>query len=551
MTKELYDFIKSSHDIFDGDLEMKEQALDVFIKAKEMEEENIRPDTYVCDCLFLSDFITDDMEEELYYLSNKFFHSERIVKEYTVIEYLPTQARYNSLEQSCQNMILNVIFSAAKQGDHCARNIFCYLYKTYYKKEYGQLKRFKSISKDDVEALANNWDRDDEEGEKYYKGIVRILTMAQMFNIEIQLDCNIFYLMHAEFYQDLPGVKDIPCMDIKKEKVGEAEGIYFDHFEDVKEVIKAEKKMDRYIKNVLFFMGYHEMYINQYENDPFVNYISTLLILKNTFPNAEIRKEEIPIYATIFRCMEVISTICESTQEIFRRIIPFTNVEANDDKRTKLKYENIFAESVQHNNVEKKDYSYDEKSSEKRDGEKKDVYVEELESLRRKLHLEENRNKQLLDQLQVEKRKEAELSMALFQAEENRKELVAIREYLYKITEIDVPENHAKTEQMKDIIKKYNIVIIGGHENWTNKLRKMFPNWKYVSADATSAINDTIVRFAKKVYFFTDSLGHANYHKFMKAIKQCEVPFGYIHGVNIESNIAYIYRDIEDDKDIN
>lgn len=49
---------------------------------------------------------------------------------------------------------------------------------------------------------------------------------------------------------------------------------------------------------------------------------------------------------------------------------------------------------------------------------------------------------------------------------------------------------------------------------------------------------------AERVYFFTDTMGHSNYYKFMQVVRDHKVPFSYIHGVNIESNIRQIYEEM-------
>ena len=105
-------------------------------------------------------------------------------------------------------------------------------------------------------------------------------------------------------------------------------------------------------------------------------------------------------------------------------------------------------------------------------------------------------------------------------------------------------EETISIEKMKEEIKNMRIVIIGGHPNWTYKVKKAFPDWVFVNPDATGSTDPSIVDKADKVYFFTDIISHSNYYRYMNIVKDRKVNFGYIHGVNIEKNIKQIYLEM-------
>jgi hypothetical protein len=121
------------------------------------------------------------------------------------------------------------------------------------------------------------------------------------------------------------------------------------------------------------------------------------------------------------------------------------------------------------------------------------------------------------------------------------------RLYVYELSQntdevADVTE--PDIEDMKTAIAGLRITIIGGNDNWIKKLKQEFPNWKFVPARVSGTIERSSVQKADKVYFFTDSLGHSNYYKFMQVVREFEVPYGYMHGVSIEANVRQIYRDM-------
>ena len=98
---------------------------------------------------------------------------------------------------------------------------------------------------------------------------------------------------------------------------------------------------------------------------------------------------------------------------------------------------------------------------------------------------------------------------------------------------------------MEEFIQEKKIVIIGGHPNWVNKLRQKFPGWTFLSPKTSGSVDAKLVQNADMVYFFTDTISHSTYGRFIRIVREQQVPFGYIHGINLEANIAQIYEDMK------
>lgn len=128
------------------------------------------------------------------------------------------------------------------------------------------------------------------------------------------------------------------------------------------------------------------------------------------------------------------------------------------------------------------------------------------------------------------------------------KSLTALREFVYNSTEDASPTVNILISEMKKAIVAKRITIVGGNENWVEKLRQEFLNWKFVSASVSSAVDNMSILKAERVILFTDTLGHSNYYKFMQTIQSHHIPFSFLHGVNIERNIIQIYDDIFENK---
>ena len=124
-----------------------------------------------------------------------------------------------------------------------------------------------------------------------------------------------------------------------------------------------------------------------------------------------------------------------------------------------------------------------------------------------------------------------------------RDELIALREYVYK-SELETPQlTEEKLAEMKKVIADKEIVIIGGHINWINKLKQQFPNWMFIHPDSYKNVDGKIFEDKERVYFFTDYLNHASYMKFIAALRGRKVPFGYLGSRNVESMIRQVFED--------
>ena len=133
---------------------------------------------------------------------------------------------------------------------------------------------------------------------------------------------------------------------------------------------------------------------------------------------------------------------------------------------------------------------------------------------------------------------------AIAQNENYMEELITLRNYVYGLSQEAPPIAEDKQEDMKCEIAKKSVIIIGGHINWINKLKKEFPNWRYLDANISRANDSKLVEGADMVYFFTDHLSHGTYGKFVKLVRENRIPFGYMHSVNMESLVRQVFEDL-------
>lgn len=113
---------------------------------------------------------------------------------------------------------------------------------------------------------------------------------------------------------------------------------------------------------------------------------------------------------------------------------------------------------------------------------------------------------------------------------------------MYRMTEA-APESVANTsmEEKEKVLSCYKIAIIGGHDNWTYKLKNKFKNWKFYRPEVTRTIDEKSLQTADYIYFFTDIMSHGSYCRYIKFVREYGLKFGYLHTINIDQiSIRYM-----------
>ena len=169
----------------------------------------------------------------------------------------------------------------------------------------------------------------------------------------------------------------------------------------------------------------------------------------------------------------------------------------------------------------------------------------EISELRRRLHEQEQENRNLREQYQITRKQLKDTQDQLSKYEQYRDELITLRNHVYQESQ-DIPEiPKADLESMQKAIAEHSILIVGGHINWHNRLRQLFPKWKFIDIHHYNTVDVRVVDGVEKVYFFTDYLSHLTYRKMINAIRNKKVEFGYVGNVNVERFVQQVYQDLE------
>ncbi len=314
---------------------------------------------------------------------------------------------------------------------------------------------------------------------------------------------------------------------------------------------------DSFVGDVLNYYGYDRDYVNRsdYHYKGLEKELAkTLALLKWRQPGREHSFKEVQLYSLLMRaaralvgqmdradeyldCMFGIDDRYYEWEDSSRKFKPGntgTVKAVNDDK---VQTSVVFEEKKAVPQAENK-----EAAKRKQRGKEDKILMAEIDRLREKTHRQEKEIQKLYSMYSDAKEKVADYRERQESYADDLKELQALREHVYKYTEEDenvVPD----VKCMEKAIAEKKIVIIGGRDSWTNRLKGRFVEWRFISTDVSGIVDLRIFDGTDYTYFFTDYLSHSTYTGYVKVLRERGLPFGYIHSTNVEKNIVQIFED--------
>lgn len=509
------------------------------------------PDTFGCDRLFAEQFVNDDMWEDFNAIASDFLFNEyKNLLTYDMVSIKNYDTGDISPEDSFIRFVTSLMVNAVNGGSEYAKALVLNLYKTYYRREYKQLKRFSTISRDEVMSLARA-EKGDDMPAFFGANMARILFISKLSGITIKEDCNSIYMALNTYYEKM---RDKNRFDYGDD--GDYEE-YKKNVEIVQQTYNMEKlytldmKMSKFVGNSLRWNGYSEDYAELCDETDFgltERVANTLRILNKSYPSKkDYTEEEIIFYATIFHMIGALTSTSDFCSRNLREIMYGPKAFAGyEEKYCKFNPDDITVREKPKSKTPVMIEIDKPSSNAEAYGEKLEIndYAEEINALRRKIHKLEEDNKELHGKLSETKRLDEENKKLKEDYEALNKETSALRNYVYTLDNTEEDDIDIPVDKLKEDLKDTRVIIIGGHTKWTAKLKKEFPDWIYISPDITGTIDPSIVDKADMVYFFTDLISHTTYNRYMNIVRERNVNFRYIHGVNIEKNIRQIHEDL-------
>jgi len=516
----------------------------------DMKEGKYFTDTSGAEYFFIHGFVTDDMHFDFDAIEADFLRhcADKLGRFAKVQRFFYHSCADSSPYEAHEYTVLGAMLNGAKTGDPYCRALIIYLFRIYYRKEYGQLKRFRKVSALELSGLATNENNDTD---IFLLGILIVLCIQM--DIELDEKCSIWYRFLKKKQEELEAETDAihGTFDFDKELYSECldtvtEWQNRDRAKKGRDSNKAYWAEEKFVSHILQEVGYPRDYVlsSLYRNDGFLlRYTRTLKALRSAFPKRDFSYEEVQKYTHLYDALEALMEVSNKLDMVNEMIFESQALSENAYESFMFDPKKISVPSVKTENGNRSPVvSKSAENDNKNEAVDTAFLLSEMEDLRSRLNRVEYAYNKLKAQYTSANaaRKEAEALLSGFQ--EDREELIALREFAYSL-ESEVPEvKKLSADEMKAAIAEKKYLIVGGHINWVNKMKAEFPGWSYVIQGATSTVNESIVMNKDRIFFFSDHIGHSTYGRFIALAREKGIPFSYIHGVNMEQVIRRIYE---------
>lgn len=525
------------------------ELLDAFVRdMKNHESGNLVPETSGADYFFIRYFITEDMRWDFDRIEEDFVkHCYDKFRDFAKVQwYEQNSIRFSSPEESHCYMVMGLILNGAKAEDEYCKALIRYLFKTYHKSLYKQLKRFSKISADEVISLSEI------DGQMDLGNMAVILTMCSIDNVVLGNSCAVLYDHMEKIRQEYEAEdeEDTQFMEFSDELFEECREQVDRWVEEDEKAhpsfgrqLKTYWKEDEYIAGCLKHLGYPGDYLYRCMQNHLglsIQFTRTLAVLRTVYPKREFSFEEVQKYAHLYSAISALIDVSEELEKVNREMLGLETDYATWEEETFFHPENIVIHKSEA--PKKETHVLTKVARVETDTITKEDYLAEIDALRSKLSQRETEYKKLKMQYAASNsaRKEAEALLSKYQ--NDREELIALREFVYHL-EQEAPEIEAQSlDEMKEAIATKKYVIVGGHVNWVNKLKAEFPGWTYILPSTFKTVDAGVLDHKDMIFFFTDHISHAAYGKFIGIARERKIPFSYLHGVNMEQIIRQIYE---------
>ena len=510
------------------------------------EDQKVSIDPFGCEKIFVAMFIKDKMCDDFNLVIRDFLiHEFANLNNYDNIEYYDVESGDDFPEDAFHKYMLSLMVNAVNGGSEYTKSLLIYLYKTYYRKEYRALKRFSTLSAGELLSLA----KPDGYESMFWENLARILYISKLKGIKIAPDCNFAYgflndfasrvLPKAkyEFYK-ATGDSFKKCCEEVKERF------------NMQEMYRLDAKASKFLGNALKWLGYHPAYVDWCDDNARVTEEDigfALSVFKNTFPDKECSLEELVLYSMIIHAASAATCNNDRTIDIINDLIYGEKSLFYEDFPPDFKPEDVMdCKSIPEQKPQvKADVKPVGKATDKVEY-NEDALLNEIDNLRRKLHKAESDISALRTELANKKKLEGDKDSLREELDSASRELAALKNYVYNLTEDEDTTDDISYVDMKGYLKTLRIVIVGGHTKWVAKMKTEFPDWKFVNPTVSGAADTAIVDKADYVFFFSDTISHSTYYRYLNILRERKIGFGYIHGVNMENGIKQLYRELKE-----
>lgn len=526
----------------------------------------VNPDTYGCNKVFALFFVRCNAKLmiDFPFVFKDFLEHEygnlASYDNYPYIEYIETGK--DAADGILSNLGMNMMMNAVAGGSEYTKALFIYLFKTYHSETYKVLKRFQKLTAKDIETISEFKSKFSNEftDEEFYGlmstslNIAIILYMSKLMGIEIGEDCAFFYILLNAVYAYI--CSDMEIRDVFREELSKD---YPDAFYDTTmkypddEMDWLDESAKKFTEKSLMWTGFTPPRFTgciygddiDYHGVGHIDRATALLLMDKACP--ELKDEEgyypddLMAFATQLLAQSRTTVLLGSVMPYSLLSVMFPKFAGKSDVTVR--------EPILFNAEKIRPAEIKQKTEEKRKVENTDAAIDkaltdQVNELRLRVHMLESENRALRETASSVKPLKAENKALTEKMADLNREAAALRSYMYGLTESDIELTAVDYRTMKKGIAGKKIVIIGGHSNWIQKLQQEFPGWRYIPKGTGSSCDTSAVEDADYVFFFTDTISHSTYYRYLNVLRDKHLKYGYIHGVNIEKNVSHIYHEL-------
>lgn len=169
----------------------------------------------------------------------------------------------------------------------------------------------------------------------------------------------------------------------------------------------------------------------------------------------------------------------------------------------------------------------------------------EIKAQNESILYQKEREKELCQHVEVLEKENQELN---FQTKTHQskslkrnRELIQLRNFVYQLENESAEDSDSMSAAVEEL-QGIKVLVIGGHVNWQQRMKELFPDWRFLSGFQTHFS----IRAMTSVQYFlvhTKMLKHKGYYHLLS---ECDARQNilYCNEVNIERSIQQIYRQL-------
>ena len=523
--------------------------------------------------LFIRDFITEEMEPAFPEIAREFLGKESLLRNESLFKEIPfPYDPEKSVKSLYYETVLGMMLICVQNGSKYAKSVLTEIYKTYYKQEYGVLKKFSSLSSDEL----TDFCRDSEDVEQINSICARIATMCEVMGIGLEDSCEgIIGFINAqekekrELWRRIEAAaQDGTVLEKRSEDRKDfASQIANENPEIVSKSAYENNREYKVLNDINFLIRYamqeRDTQSEQYLWDGFDLYSSMIDVyeelissrgrsnLKRGVRFDDYSFRERILLAGIRHIVSEYARLYSARREELWSIFGISKMEIASD--TELESDIITEDMLKRlakskgvtDESDKTPEGSAETESEPDPGqidEEALITLVNKEIEEQKKRVKEAENKAGIQRILYEESREKvrALEKVVKAREDEHSELVALRELVYNLDKPELRDEEKTVEEMADEIEDVKVALIGGQDAWANRIKKLFPKWVFITAGESLGL-DRVLGGVDIAFFFTDSISHAMYYKMLGTVRSKEIPFHFLHVQNVNQAIENIY----------